>query len=94
MSEIDKGRDFLEKMATADESVEHRDDCGHCGRLIVDAQVARDLLAAGRLEGGMSLWVEESTRRWRETKYFLLYQQEQAAGRDPADAFAERGWEM
>ncbi len=87
-------REFLESMARCDRLVDHEDNCGHCGMQIVQAQTARDLLAEGEILDGIAKWSAESTRRWRETKYFLLYQAEQAAGRDPHLAFEERGWEM
>jgi hypothetical protein len=87
-------REFLESMARADELVDHEDNCGHCGMQIVQAQTARDLLAEGDILDGIAKWVAEHRRRWQETKYFKLYQAEKAAGRDPAKAFAKRGWEM
>jgi hypothetical protein len=87
-------REFLESMAHADDLIDHENDCGHCGMQIVQAQTARDLLAEGEILDGISKWVAEHRRRWQETKYFKLHQAEVAAGRDPAKAFEERGWEM
>jgi hypothetical protein len=87
-------REFLESMAGSDRLVDHEDNCGHCGMQIIQAQTARDLLAEGEILDGIAKWSAESTRRWRQTKYFLLYQAEKEAGRDPGKAFEERGWEM
>ena len=87
-------REFLESMARCDRVVDHEDNCGHCAMQIVHAQTARDLLAEGDILDGIAKWSAESRRRWEESKYFKLYQAEQAAGRDPHQAFEERGWEM
>jgi hypothetical protein len=87
-------REFLESMARADQFVDHEDNCGHCATQIIQAQTARDLLAEGEVLDGIAKWSAEWTRRWQQTKYFQLYQQEKAAGRDPQKAFEERGWEM
>jgi hypothetical protein len=87
-------REFLESMARCDRLVDHEDNCGLCAQLIIHAQTARDLLAEGEILDGIAKWTAESTRRWRQSKYFLLYQAEVAAGRDPRKAFEERGWEM
>jgi hypothetical protein len=87
-------REFLESVARCDALVEHEDNCGHCAMQIIQAQTARDLLAEGEVLDGIARWVAESRRRWEASKYFLLYQAEKAAGRDPQKAFEERGWEM
>ena len=87
-------REFLESMARSDRLVDHEDNCGHCAMMIIMAQTARDLLAEGEVLDGMAKWADEHRRRWQESKYFKLYQEEQAAGRDPAKAFEARGWEM
>ena len=87
-------QEFLERMARSDEAVDHDGEtCGMCHQIIVGAQTARDMLAAGEWEDVVSKWAEESQRRWRESKFFKLWQEEQAAGRNPHQAFAERGWE-
>jgi hypothetical protein len=85
-------KEVLESLAQSDEGVEHHDDCGHCGMLIFMAQTARDLLAEKKYS--LAFWNEEARRRWQDSKYFKLYQEEKAAGRDPNEAFNERGWEM
>jgi len=87
-------QDFLERMARSDEMVDHDGEtCGMCHNIILGAQIARDMLAAGEWEDVVGKWAEEAQRRWRESKFFKLWQDEVAAGRDPHKAFAERGWE-
>ena len=87
-------QDFLERMARSDQSVDHDGEtCGMCCKMILGAQIAREMLEAGEYEDIVSKWAEESERRWRETKFFKLWQEEEAAGRDPLKAFEERGWE-
>ncbi len=87
-------QDFLERMARSDRVVDHDGEtCGMCCNIILGAQVARDMLAAGEWEDVVSKWAEENQRRWRKTKFFKLWQKEQAAGRDPRKAFEKRGWE-
>ena len=46
---------------------------------------------AGQTQVGK--WAIEVRRRWEESKFFKLWQQEQDAGRDPHRAFEQRGWE-
>jgi hypothetical protein len=88
-------QEFLERMARSDNGADHDGEtCGLCYKIILGAQIARDMLAAGAWEDVMSKWSAESERRWRESKFFRLYQEELAAGRDPETAFEERGWEM
>ncbi len=87
-------REFLESMARSDRLVDHEDNCGCCAMNIIMAQTARDMLAEGDILDGIKKWSDESRRRWEDSKYFKLYQQEKAAGRDPHKAFEERGWEM
>ncbi len=85
---------FLERMARSDEFVDHDGEtCGMCHNMILGAQVAREMLAAGELEDAVSRWAAETQRRWRNSKFFRLWQQEQKAGRDPHQAFRDRGWE-
>ncbi len=93
MGTYKNGREALEALAKEDECL--------CGDPEVDgmsrhvqiwAETARDMLKDGKpyddVGETMRLWVDESTRRWRESKFFKLYQTEGAAG------FAARGWEM
>jgi hypothetical protein len=44
-------------------------------------------------EDVVSKWAAEHKRRWEKSKFFKLWQEEQKAGRDPHQAFQERGWE-
>ena len=87
-------QDFLERMARSDEMVDHDGEtCGMCCKMILGAQIAREMIEAGEYEDIVSKWAEESERRWHETKFFKLWQEEADAGRDPHKAFEERGWE-
>jgi hypothetical protein len=87
-------QDFLERMARSDRTVDHDGEtCGMCHNIILGAQVAREMLEAGEYEDVVSKWAEEARRRWEQSKFFNLWQEEKAAGRDPHKAFEERGWE-
>jgi hypothetical protein len=87
-------QDFLERMARSDAVVDHDGEtCGMCHNIILGAQVAREMLAAGEYEDVVSKWATEARRRWEESKFFKLWQEELKAGRDPHKAFEERGWE-
>jgi hypothetical protein len=87
-------QDFLERMARSDAVVDHDGEtCGMCHNIILGAQVAREMIEAGEYEDVVSKWAQEAQRRWRNSKFFKLWQQEQKAGRDPHKAFEERGWE-
>lgn len=87
-------QDFLERMARSDGLVDHDGTtCGQCHHQILAAEVAREMIEAGEFEDVVSKWAAETQRRWRESKFFKLWQQEQQAGRDPHKAFEERGWE-
>ncbi|HEY1378254.1 MAG TPA: hypothetical protein VGF55_15750 [Gemmataceae bacterium] len=86
-------QEFLERMARSDSVVDgDAETCGMTCNIILGAQVAREMLAAGEYEDVVHKWAVESRRRWEETKFFKLWQEERAAGRDPHKAFAERGW--
>jgi len=87
-------QDFLERMARSDELVDHDGEtCGMCHNMILGAQVAREMIAAGAYEDVVSKWATEARRRWEDSKFFKLWQEEQKAGRDPHQAFKDRGWE-
>jgi hypothetical protein len=87
-------QDFLDRMARSDREVDHDGEtCGMCYTIIIGAQVAREMLETGEYEDVVSKWAEEARRRWEETKFFKLWQEETKAGRDPHKAFEERGWE-
>ena len=64
-----------------------------CNHIILGAQVAREMIEAGEYEEVVSKWATESRRRWENSKFFKLWQKERKAGRDPHQAFQERGWE-
>ena len=87
-------QDFLERMARSDSVVDHDGEtCGMCCNVILGAQVAREMLEAGEYENVMSRWAAEARRRWEQSKFFRLWQEERKAGRDPQQAFKDRGWE-
>ncbi len=87
-------QDFLERMARSDELVDHDGTtCGQCRYSILGAEVAREMIEAGEYEDVVSKWAAETKRRWEKSKFFKLWKKEQKAGRDPREAFEERGWE-
>ena len=87
-------QDFLERMARSDELVDHDGEtCGMCHNMILGAQVAREMIEAGEYEDVVSKWALETRRRWENSKFFKLWQKEQKPGRDPHQAFQDRGWE-
>ena len=87
-------QDFLERMARSDDLVDHDGQtCGMCHNMILGAQVAREMIEAGEYEDVVSKWAAETKRRWEKSKFFKLWQKEKKAGRDPHNAFKERGWE-
>lgn len=58
------------------------------------AQVAKEILERDPIpEDAMQVWDEEQEKRWKESKFFKLWQEERAAGRNPEPAFAEKGWQ-
>ena len=88
-------QDFLERMARSDRLVDHDGEtCGMCHNMILGAQVARDMIEAGEYEDMVSRWAAEARRPWENCKFFKLWQAEQKAGRDPPQAFRDRGWEL
>ena len=87
-------QDFLERMARSDDLVDHDGEtCGMCHNLILGAEVAREMIEAGEYEDVISKWAAEARRRWENSKFFKLWQEEKKAGRDPRKAFKDRGWE-
>jgi hypothetical protein len=87
-------QEFLERMARSDAVVD--DDgqtCGMSCNILIGAQVAREMLQAGEYEDVVGKWAAEARRRWEQSKFFKLWQEETKAGRDPHKAFEERGWE-
>jgi hypothetical protein len=87
-------QDFLQRLAHSDDLVEHDGEtCGLCHNIILGAQVAREMIEAGEYEDVVRKWDAETRRRWQNSKFFKLWQEETKAGRDPREAFKERGWE-
>lgn len=82
--------DFLKNEATLDDGLEHGDGCGMCHHIQLMAQTARELMGTG---GTIAQWADEVSRRWHASKYYTLWQEEKAAGRDPNIEFERRGWE-
>ena len=84
---------FLESVARSGRMVDNDGEtCGMSHKILLEAQVAREMLEAGEYEDVVSKWVAESWRRWQASKFFKLWQEETKAGRDPHKAFQERGW--
>ena len=87
-------QDFLERMARSDRLVDDDGETsGMSCNILIGAQVAREMLEAGEYEDVVSKWAAEAWRRWQQSKFFKLWQEETKAGRDPHQAFRERGWE-
>src|SRR5581483_12278790 len=87
-------QDFLERMARSDDLVDHDGEtCGQCHYQILGAEVAREMIEAGEYEDVVSKWAAEHKRRWEKSKFFKLWEKEKKAGRDPHQAFKDRGWE-
>ena len=87
-------QDFLERMARSDDLVDHDGEtCGMCHNMILGAQVAREMIEAGDYEDVVSKWATEHKRRWENSKFVKLWETEKKAGRDPHQAFKDRGWE-
>ena len=87
-------QDFLERMARSDELVDHDGKaCGQCHYTILGAEVAREMIEAGEYEDVVRKLAAEHKRRWEKSKFFKLWEKEKKAGRDPRQAFKERGWE-
>ena len=88
------GKEFLQNMVRSDAcGVDHDiEACGPCHHRWLGAQVARDHLATGAEGDAIRCWTDEHQRRWEESKFYRLYLEEQAAGRDPRAAFEARGW--
>ena len=87
-------QDFLERMARSDDLVDHDGTtCGQCHYTILGAEVAREMIEAGEYEDVVSKWAAETKRRRETSKFVKLWQNEQKAGRDPHQAFRDRGWE-
>jgi hypothetical protein len=90
-----KDEEYLRRMAERDPLDEGHDIelCGMCYHARLWQQVAAEMVAAGNFENGIARWEAETRKRWQESKFFKLWQEEATAGRDPHKAFEERGWE-
>jgi len=87
-------RTFLEQVARMDALNDHEDGCGQCHTNICLAEVAREMLAAGRIgPTTIAEWSDAAQARWRQSKYWKLWQEEVEAERDPKTAFEARGWQ-
>src|SRR3954452_21041963 len=87
-------QDFLQRMARSADLADHDGEtCGMCHNLLLGAQVAREMIEAGEYEDVVSKWAAEARRRWEDSKFCKLWQEEVKAGRDPHKAFEDRGWE-
>src|ERR1700677_2200840 len=85
-------QDFLQRMARSDELVDHDGEmCGMCHNMIVGAEVAREMLDAGEFEDVVTKWAAQTRQCWESSKFFKLWHEEQKAGRDPHQAFKDRG---
>lgn len=99
MSEKRSMREILESMSTIDdypcyEGEDHDDSCGLCFYRRCMADGCRQVLASGDVGQDALVRADEIRKRlWEESKFYKLWKEEQAAGRDPLAAFAERGWE-
>jgi len=70
-------QEFLERMARSDGLVDHDgESCGMCHNMILGAQVAREMIEAGEYEDVVSKWAAETQRRWQDSKFFKLWQEE------------------
>ena len=86
-------QEFLERMARSDRLVGNDGETdGLSYHIFIGAQIAREMLEAGEYENVVSKWAAEDRRRWEDSKFFKLWQEETNAGRDPQKAFEERGW--
>src|SRR5271167_4874558 len=80
-------QDFLERMARSDDLVDHDGEtCGMCHNITLGAEVAREMIEAGEYEDVVGKWADETKRRWENSKFFKLWQEETKAGRDPHKA--------
>ena len=87
-------QNFLARMARSDDLLEHDGQtCGQCYYARLGAQVAREMIEGGAYEDVVQKWAAETERRWKNSKFFQLWIEEQNAGSDPRKAFEERGWE-
>ena len=87
-------RGFLESMAKSYMEEHDPETCGMCYNRKIMSDVAQEMLDNNEIENGINTWSKRIEEKWHESKFFKLYQEEQAAGRDPQKAFDAKGWEM
>ena len=89
----ESSHEFLESLSK-NPLIEHDlEVCGMCLHRFLMCEVAKDILASGDLTDATARWDQEVQRRWQAGKFYQLWQAERAAGRDPEQTFADRGWE-
>ncbi len=85
------------KAITADHELDHEDNCGLCEYRRIMIQVANELLVSDRFKrrasGVITVFHNEVAARWQKTKYYELWKKSIETGRDPREAFKEKGWE-
>lgn len=88
-------KEFLESMAKSDSLIDHEPNgtCGMCHHQFLMAEVAREMIANGDTGEVINKWSTETKRRWEDSKFFKLWQEATAEGKDPHAVFEERGWE-
>ena len=68
--------------------------CGTCAHRQIFGIVAGEMLREIEVgEPDLAEWSDRVEARWKDTKFVKLWTDELAAGRDPREAFAQRGWE-
>jgi hypothetical protein len=96
MSDKRTDKEVLESLGRCDEliSPEEVETDGLSFMMHTHAQVARDMVAKGDTDGDvLARWGKEVRRRWEEGKFFKLWQECKAQGKEPNAVFAEKGWE-
>ncbi len=87
-------REFIESMANFDEVTCCNDieKCGCCYHHFLFAEVAREMLTAENFDDAINKWVDETTRRWQESKFYKLWSDAEAKEQDPRKVFERVGW--
>lgn len=86
--------EYIRSVATYDENLDHEDGCGVCYYRKCMADAAKQILATGNFEDAMGRQATLVKELWEQGKYYKFYLEEKAAGRNPKEAFDEKGWEM
>jgi hypothetical protein len=58
------------------------------------AEAARKLIKDGVTKDAVEKWERLTSVSWKSSKYFRLYQEAVELGKDPYDAFKEKGWQL